>query len=103
MQTSLPSLPTARRRLTRTTLALAATAVLSLGAVAAPAHAERNDACANAAAQFHARMNLARSWIGAADRLADAGFEAESQAATDTANKFLDLADESLSMMGAAC
>ena len=83
--------------------AIAALAVAALAVAAPPASAARNDACATATAIFQAHMNQALYWIGAADRLADAGYEWQSQQATDNANHYLDLAEGDLNDMSGAC
>jgi hypothetical protein len=75
----------------------------ALAIPAAPACAERHDPCATARAAFHAHMNEARFWIGAADRLAEAGHEWLAQQATDQANSYLGQAEGDLGDMSAAC
>jgi hypothetical protein len=101
MQISLLSSP--RRRLVHAAVAAVATAAIAAGVMSAPASAKPNNVCSTQSAIFNARMNQPRFWIGEADRLADAGLESQSQSATDTANKFLALAEESLNLMTAAC
>jgi hypothetical protein len=83
--------------------AIAALAAAALAIPAAPASAQRHDACATARAVFRANMNEARFWIGAADRLAAGGNQSMANQATNEANYYLGLADGALSDMAAAC
>jgi hypothetical protein len=83
--------------------AIAALAASALAISAAPASAERHDACATARAAFRAHMNEARFWIGAADRLAAGGNQSMANLAANEANHFLGMADGALSDMEAAC
>ena len=95
-----------RRRMRRLVLggtAIAATAAIGLGAAATPASAARHNPCATARATFRGYMNEARFWIGAADRLADAGQTASANLASAEAGYYLGLADGALGDMEAAC
>jgi hypothetical protein len=83
--------------------AIAALATAALAIPAAPASAAPHDACATATAVFQSHMNQARYWIGAADRLADAGYEDLAQQATDRVAFYLDLAETDLGVMTARC
>jgi hypothetical protein len=83
--------------------AIAALATAALAIPAAPASAEPHDACATATAVFQSHMNQARYWIGAADRLADAGYEDLAQQATDRVDFYLNLAEAALNVMTIRC
>jgi hypothetical protein len=48
-------------------------------------------------------MNQARCWIGAADRLADAGYEDLAQQATDRVDFYLNMAEAALNVMTIRC
>ena len=84
----------------------AAVAALAAAALALPAaSAERRAArpLRHRQGGFHAQMKEARFWIGAADRLAGAGFEWSAQQATDFANNHLGQAEAAQNAMSAAC
>ena len=83
--------------------AIAALAAGALAIGAAPASAERHDACATARATFRAHMNEARFWIGAADRLAAGGNQSMANQATAEANYYLGQAEGALGAMEGAC
>ena len=83
--------------------AIAALATAALAIPAAPASAEPHDACATATAVFQSHMNQARYRIGAADRLADAGYEDLAQQATDRVDFYLNLAEAALNVMTIRC
>lgn len=95
--------PRRLRRLVLGGTALAATAAIGLGATATPVSAARHNPCATARAAFRAYMNEARFWIGAADRLADAGNSAGANAASAEAGYYMSLAEGALGDMEAAC
>ena len=83
--------------------AIAALAAIALAITAAPASAERNDACSNARLSYQKHMNQAGFFIGLAGTFAFFGQEALANAADRDANRAMDLANDSLADIGANC